>query len=520
MKYWNRVRSKKTVLLAVMLLAALFFAFPASAGWNTSGKQVTYTDETGAPLTGLQSIGGYVYFFDASGVLQTGWTMTPEGMRYFRTEGKAGARLGSMVAADLVKIDGGWYAFAENGVVLTGFQTLGKYSYYFTESDKPGVCGKAVTNSFQEVSDGRRIFLKEDGRMAVSQWVKNRKFYVDETGNVLRSSITKDGYVLNSRGKATKKLSDSGFVKVDGKWYFYKKKKGALKDTVFKYKKSWYYVDTDGVRQTGWITWGGHDYYFDSDGKAVTGTKTIDGELYTFNKKGQLEGSKNTEPAGTKETTGKASVLVLCGHGQGDSGAVGCNGKYVEAEYTREFGTKIYNALQKTGSLNAVLYNTNYDMFQQMRATVGSVGSFSGSGSKRRKLLNAIKSNSRIPDLSNFDFVLEVHFNATAASGKDPNGDGSKKGTGTYVNVHKSGSDRRIDQKIISALNGLGLNTWGSGVYGSSTLLNARVFTELGMNYTLLETCFIDDRDDMKFYLKNSDEMADAVAKAIAAYFA
>ena len=69
-------------------------------------------------------------------------------------------------------------------------------------------------------------------------------------------------------------------------------------------------------------------------------------------------------------------------------------------------------------------------------------------------------------------------------------------------------------------MNGLGLNTWGSGVYGSSTLLNARVFTELGMNYTLLETCFIDDRDDMKFYLKNSDEMADAVAKAIAAYFA
>jgi hypothetical protein len=41
------------------------------------------------------------------------------------------------------------------------------------------------------------------------------------------------------------------------------------------------------------------------------------------------------------------------------------------------------------------------------------------------------------------------------------------------------------------------------------------VFTEIGVNYSLLETCFIDDRDDMKFYLKKRDKMAAAVAKAI-----
>ena len=115
--------------------------------------------------------------------------------------------------------------------------------------------------------------------------------------------------------------------------------------------------------------------------------------------------------------------------------------------------------------------------------------------------------------------MLEIHFNATAENAKDPGGDGKKKGTGTYVNSYKSSANRDIDRKIISALNALGLNTWGSGVYGSSGLLNAKVYTEIGINYSLLETCFIDDKDDMKFYLKKRDDMAEAVAGAIAKYW-
>ena len=537
MRNWNQFRSKRTVLLGALLLAALFFAFPAFAGWNTSGKQITYTDAAGLEVTGLQTIDGRVYFFNEAGVLQTGWAATPDGIRYFREDGKTGARLGSMVAGNVVKIKDAWYGFGEDGIVLTGFQTIGKYSYYFTESDKPGVCGKAAVNTFRELPDGRRVFLREDGRMAVSQWIKDHKYYVDETGNVLRNSVTKDGYLLDSGGKAKKKLTDSEFVRLSGKWYFYRKKKGLLKDRVFKYKNNYYYVDSQGVRQSGWITWRGHDYYFESDGKAVTGKKTIDGESYKFNKQGQLRGTRvdpaaasalstDTDPdtetpaSGTKESTGKASVLILCGHGQGDIGAVGLNGKYVESEYTRDFGKRIYEALQKAGRVNVELFNTGYDMFQQMRSVVGSAGSFTGSGKKRKKVLAAVKTNPRIPDLKQFDYVLEVHFNATVANKKDPKGDGSKKGTGTYVNIYKPASQRKVDQKIISAFNGLGLNTWGNGVNNSAGLLNAKVFTELGINYSLLETCFIDDKDDMKFYLKKRDEMAEAVANAVADYFA
>ena len=519
MIYWKRIRSKGTALMGIMLLTALFFAFPAIAGWNKeAGNKITFTEASGEKLTGLQTIGGQTYFFNERGILQTGWKATPEGYRYFYEDGKVGARLGAMAAGGVIKLRKAWYGFGEDGVVLTGFQTLDSGSYYFNESEKLGQRGRAVTEKFRDLPDGRRAYFLANGHMAVSRWVNGHKSYVDETGNMLRGTITNDGYLIKANGKVKKKLKGNEFVKVNGNWYFFRKRQGILKDQVFKYKKNYYYVDEEGIRETGWITWGGYDYYFMPNGKAVTGRKRIDGEDYTFNSRGQLEGSAVV--SGTKDTTGKASILILCGHGQGDSGAIGCNGAYKEATYTRDFGKRIYESLLRTGSVNVVLFNTNYDMYQQMRATVSSVGSFSGNGKKRKKLLNVIKSNSRIPDLTLFDFALEVHFNATAANAKDPHGNGVKKGTGTYVNIHKSSANIKIDRKIISALNETGLNTWGSGVFGSSTLLNAKVFNELGINYSLLETCFIDDRDDMKFYLKKRDQMADAVANAIVNYFA
>lgn len=518
MTYWSKIRSKKAVLLSLMILTALFFAFPAFAGWNVANrKNVTYTDPSGVPVTGLHTIEGRTYYFNARGILQTGWVQMPEGIRYFQPVGRAGAALGAMVSGGVVRINKATYGFDENGLLLTGFQTFETGSYFFRLGGKPGVRGMAITGKFRNLPDGRRAYFLPNGLMAVNRWVNGHKSFVDETGNMIRSTITDDGYVIKANGKVKKKLKKSAFARVGGNWYFFRKGQGLLKSQVFVFKGSRYYVDEDGIRQTGWISWEGHEYYFEADGKAATGQKTIDGEVYSFNEEGQLDGSDIA--TGTMSTTGKASILILCGHGQGDSGAVGCNGTYKEANCTRDFGKRIYDALLNTNSVNVQLFNTNYDMYQQMKATVGSVGSFSGNGNKRRKVLAAVRKNSKIPDVTKFDFVLEVHFNATGTNAKDPGGDGSKKGTGTYVNSHKSAANRKIDRKIISALNGVGLNTWGSGVYGSPDLLNAKVFTELGINYTLLETCFIDDKDDMKFYMRNRDDMAEAVANAIVGYF-
>ena len=56
-------------------------------------------------------------------------------------------------------------------------------------------------------------------------------------------------------------------------------------------------------------------------------------------------------------------------------------------------------------------------------------------------------------------------------------------------------------------------------MFASSTLFNARICQELDVSYGLLETAFIDDGDDMKFYTANKTKMAKAVSDAIVKYF-
>ena len=521
-------KGKLLLLTGVFMIMTMLMAVPAMAGWeaNNNSTRVTYTDETGAAVTGLVQITGETYYFNDQGIMQTGWVATEDGFRCFSAEGKLGKKLGAMYAGGLFKIGKQFYGFDENGIVMTGLQQFGQYYYYLNASEAIGVRGRALLNKFANLEDGRRAFFLENGRMAFNKWVKKNKYYIDSTGNLLRNNVAPGGFLVNANGKKVKKLRNE-FFKISGKTYFFKKKR-ILRNKLFKFKGNYYYVDADGVRQSGWVEINGHKYYFKRNGKAVSGTVKVDGTYYSFTKKGRMKSTVNVS-TGTKATTGKASILILCGHGQGDSGAVGNNscGTFYEYQKTREFGRLIYNELKDESSVNVYMFNTNYDMYQQMKSTLGSISYGSGSlqsaitgnGRLKTRTYNGVRKNSRIPDPYMYDYILEVHFNATAVSSKDPSGNGQKKGTGTYVNSNKSSSMRTIDRKIIAALNSCGMNTWGSGVYGSSGLLNARVYQELGVNYSLLETCFIDDNDDMKFYKNNKETMARQVAQAIVKYF-
>ena len=138
----------------------------------------------------------------------------------------------------------------------------------------------------------------------------------------------------------------------------------------------------------------------------------------------ETTGAEDTVPVGQetildqqkKQDTKDVRVLVMCGHGQGDVGAVGCNGAYQEYAYTRRISESAYmKRFRRRTILRRIFNKTKYDMFQQMRATVRWVGSFSGNGNKRKQLLKAIGSNVRIPDLEEYDYALEIHFNATGS---------------------------------------------------------------------------------------------------------
>lgn len=179
------------------------------------------------------------------------------------------------------------------------------------------------------------------------------------------------------------------------------------------------------------------------------------------------------------------NILLIAGHGAGDSGAVGTyNGKqYKEAEETR----KVVAALQKVlkDNCNVTIYPTSRNAFEDhKKGVLSSTANF-----------------------SKYGYVLEIHFNAFQ------NGplDGNTKGVECYVTSRESGTT--VEDKICKNIASVGLTNRGVKRYNWSVINAAK---NAGVSSALLEVCFIDDPDDMKVYTQKFQQIVNAIAKGIA----
>lgn len=483
--------------------------------YNASGKKVTgwkkisgkyyyfrKKAEGKAPkasaATGFCTIGTKTFYFSSKGVLQTGWKTVNGKNYYFKKNGNAGT-IGTM-ATGLQVISGGRFLFEEDGSACVGWTTYKKKKYFFSNSKKLGTRGRAITG-WKKIGK-YKYYFSTHGVMQKNRWI-SKKYYLDSEGRMMTSAVTPDGYVVNSKGEKVRVAR--GWIKVNGKYYYYVN--GKMTTGWKTISGSKYYFNEEGVRQNGWITVDSANYYLKSC-KVQTGWQKISGKYYYLGVDGKM--AVNTTVDGVElgadgvavsaPTIAKTRILLIAGHGQGDVGAIGEYGKttYYEYKYTREFATLIYNNIKSSGAdISVEMYDQNYDCYQVLSG----------------------KKEGPEPVLTNYDYILEIHFNATVEASKDPKGDKKYKGVGMYVNSGKK--NVTLDKNIVKAIANTGFKVWGgsTGVFKSETLFNAKTCQEAKVAYGLLETAFIDDKDDMKFYNSNKEKMAKAAANAIVAYF-
>lgn len=168
---------------------------------------------------------------------------------------------------------------------------------------------------------------------------------------------------------------------------------------------------------------------------------------------------------------------TLSGEG---TGSQGCG--YKEQNLTRELGKIIIEMLKKEG-------HTIYD------CTVDK------SSNNAQQLIDRVNKANKQP----LDLFVSIHFNACV---NDVKGDG--RTTGTEVLLHSMSSKAKpYAERIVKKIANVGLKNRGVKTH------NAYVLKHTKAPALLIETCFIDDRDDMNVYLKSPRKVAKAIVEGI-----
>lgn len=178
-------------------------------------------------------------------------------------------------------------------------------------------------------------------------------------------------------------------------------------------------------------------------------------------------------------------ILLISGHGAGDTGAVSSYG--TEATETRVMADMVRERLSRYAEVS--VYPQSRNCFQD----------------NYRGQLQV--------DFRNYDYILEFHMNQSAP-------DRRGQGNGHEILVHPAVSGVTVEQAIARKVCALGFamrrdqGLWRTDG-GESKYLNMDTCIKLGVDYALAETCFIDNQRDMAIYRAKLTEIADAYVTGI-----
>jgi glucan-binding YG repeat protein len=282
------IAASAAICLAVSVPAAAFADEPTDTPshfkeWVTDNEgRIFYYDDTGTTLTGEHEIDGEIYLFSKNGVLKTGWRTVGGKRRYYEPEtGKplygrftvCGEEFyiehdeGKLTDTIYKSENGDLYLVGEKGSFICDEGRVEKDGYYYGITENG-----TLATGFALISDIPYIF-DEDGKQKLG-WAEDngREYYYDiENGEI--------------------KL---GLINIENSCYYIDINDGKKKGVVDINGVEYYFSDITGKLQTGFVDINGNTKFFYEDGTYAVGLTEIDGKNYLFNESGVRLSGLNT----------------------------------------------------------------------------------------------------------------------------------------------------------------------------------------------------------------------------------
>ena len=262
-----------------------------ASGWRYIGNVWYYFNGDNISKPGVMSksthqlINGNMFVFDASGAMQTGWILEPEGWYYADGSGA--------LANGWRYVNGAWYYLdgsnTEHPYLMLNNtkKTIAGCDYYFAN-------GGAMRTGWILEPEGW-YYAREYGTIKGWLYLGNLWYYLDgnneEYPGLMVSGqdkvIAGEKYSFNPNGD----MRAGWYMSNSGEWYYYDNYSGQICSGWKYVNNNWYYLDPQDNNKMipgGWKKFDNVYYLFNSDGSMVTNWSYVNGNWYYFSSDGLM----------------------------------------------------------------------------------------------------------------------------------------------------------------------------------------------------------------------------------------
>ena len=262
-----------------------------ASGWRYIGNVWYYFNGDNISKPGVMSksthqlIKGNMFVFDASGAMQTGWILEPEGWYYADGSGA--------LANGWRYVNGAWYYLdgsnTEHPYLMLNNtkKTIAGCDYYFAN-------GGAMRTGWILEPEGW-YYAREYGTIKGWLYLGNLWYYLDgnneEYPGLMVSGqdkvIAGEKYSFNPNGD----MRAGWYMSNSGEWYYYDNYSGQICSGWKYVNNNWYYLDPQDNNKMipgGWKKFDNGYYLFNSDGSMVTNWSYVNGNWYYFSSDGLM----------------------------------------------------------------------------------------------------------------------------------------------------------------------------------------------------------------------------------------